>query len=489
MVLPSQGSRLRVQIQPIARDSPPEPDMASDVNPKPTKAGPAAPAAGRVRLGDAPVWIVAAVFAGLAWRQLEFVNTHAVNMMYGDQWDLYQPMFLGQGWWETYALQHGPHREGIGLLLTRALASASGWDSRWEAFAASILLIGAAALAVRLARLFGVARHSLLLAAVPLLFLNVHQYETFAGPVNLSYGSVPVLLLIAYCLCWFLSGSLWRLLAMGALTFLLIFSGFGLFAGLLTPAILAVEAVQAWRARERAHAAAAIMAIAITAGGWALFAWGYIFQPSAPGFRFPYEHPLEYFVFVGRMLGNFFGAAVMTRWEVCVGLAAAAGLAAISVGNAARCVSRGVAREPRSAVLFCLSTFTLLFCANCAVGRVFTSPIAPLAPRYATLLIPGGLAIYLQLEVLASGVASSWLAIAYTVLLVPATAAPRADEVNGANWFAEGRRSWKAAYLQTHDEAAADRIAHFIVYPLPLGPRLRYLEDRRLNLFEGLPSP
>jgi hypothetical protein len=126
--------------------------MPGDVKPNPTKAAPTVRMARQGGLRDAAAWVVAAVFAGLAWRQLEFVNTHAVNMMYADQWDLYQPMFLGQGWWETYVLQHGPHREGIGLLLTRALANASGWDSRWEAFAASILLIGAGALGLRLSR-------------------------------------------------------------------------------------------------------------------------------------------------------------------------------------------------------------------------------------------------------------------------------------------------------------------------------------------------
>jgi hypothetical protein len=463
--------------------------MANEFDRRTTEAAPTSPVARRAGFPGAKAWVVAAVFVGLAWRQLELVNTHAVNMMFGDQWDLYQPMFLGQGWWETYALQHGPHREGIGLVLTRALAIASGWDSRWEAFAASVLLIGAAALGLRLVRLFGVARNSLLLVAVPLLFLNVHQYETFVGPVNLSYSAAPMVLFMAYCLSWFLPGNLWRLLAIAALTFLLIFSGFGLFVGLLTPPVLVVEAVQAWRSRERAHVAAALAAIALTGAGWALFARGYTFQPSAPGFRFPYEHPLEYFVFVGRMLGNFFGAEVMSRWEVWVGLAAAAGLAAISVGNAVRCVARGVAREPRSTVLFCLATFTLLFCFNCAVGRVFTTPIAPLAPRYATLLIPGGLAIYLQLEALAARAGLRWLAIAYTVILIPGTSVQHADEVIGANWFADGRRSWKSAYLQTHNEAEADRISHFSVYPLPLGDRLKYLEDRRLNLFQGLPSP
>ncbi len=453
--------------------------MASNLNPK---------AAGAQKGAGVIPWIVAAVFAALALRQLRFVNAHAVNMMYGDQWDFYRPLFLGQGWWATFLQQHGPHREGIALVLTRALANASGWDSRCDAFAASVLLIGSAALALRLAWRFGIPVRSLSLAAVPLLFLGVHQYEAFVGATNLSYGAVPMLLFMALCLCWFMKGSLGRLLAIGALTFLLIFSGFGLFVGVLTPLLVLAEASQALRARERGHALAAAAALAVMSAGWIIFSHGYRFQPAAEGFRFPYEHPLEYVTFVGKMLGNFFGAAPLSRLGLVIGIAAAAGLAAIAARNALLCLRNGVAREPRGAVLFCLSAFTLLFCANCAVGRVFTGPIAPLAPRYATLLIPGALAIFLQLGALASRRAALGLAMAYTLLLVPCTTVRRPDEIAGADWFADGRRAWRAAYLQTHDEAAANRIAHFSVYPGPLGDRLRFLEDRRLNLFQDEPA-
>jgi hypothetical protein len=445
-------------------------------------ASPIAPTSGWGILRNIPTWIVIAVFAGLSWRELQLVNTHAVNMMYGDQFDIYQPMFLGQSWWETFALQHGPHREGAGLIFTRALAAASGWDSRWDAFAASILMIAAALLGILLARRFGI-RRSLLLAAVPLVFLNVHQYEIFVGAVNLSYASVPMLLFMAYCLAWFLENDLGRSLSLGFLTFLLIFTGFGLFAGLLTPPLLLVDAVQSWRAGRRTRAWWSILALAIAGAGWVLFSRGYVFQPAVSGFRFPYEHPLQYGVFVARMLGNFYGTAVLSAWQLIVGLAAAAALVAIAARNGYRCVARGVAHETESVVLFCLAAFALLFCANCAIGRVFTGPIAPLAPRYAALLIPAGLAIFLQLAQLRAHPNLAWLAMAYVVLLVPGTSIRRADEIYGENWYADGRRSWKAAYLRTHDEVQADQVAHFPVYPGPLGDKLTFLEDRRLNLF------
>lgn len=460
--------------------------MKNDPAPDRTKPG----AAGSlwIRFADAPAWAVGGIFAALAWRQLDLVNSHAVNVMYEDQFDIYQPMFLNLGWWDTFALQHGPHREGVGLIVTRLLSLVSGWNSRWDAFAASILMIAAAALGLRLALRFGVARNSILLAAVPFLFLNVHQYEIFVGAVNLSYGSMPMLLFMAYCVSWFLPRDVWRFAATGTLSFLLVFTGFGLFVGFLTPSLALVESVQAWRARERTRALLAFVALAVACLGWALFAKGYTFQPAVAGFRFPYEHPLEYAVFVGRMLGNFYGTEVLSSWQLVVGLCVAAALLGISVWNGIRCIVDGIAQNRRGVVLFCLSTFVLLFCANCAIGRVFTGAIAPLAPRYASLLIPGGLAIFLQLFTLRARRGYAWLSVAYLVLLIPGTSVRRADEIYGANWFADGRRSWSAAYLRTHDEAKANQISHFSIYPAPLGERLSYLEANDLNLFIPTPS-
>lgn len=448
-----------------------------------SKADPGEPAASRGLAGGAGRWIVAAVFAGLAWRQLHFVDTHAVNILYWDQWDLYAPLFDDQGWWATFALQHGPHREGVGLVLMRVLADLSGWNCRWNGFAASLAMIGAAALGVRLAVRCGVPVDSLALAAVPMLFLNLLQYEIFIGAVNLSHGAVPVLMFMGYCLCWFARSDGLRVLWVSALTFLLIFTGFGLFVGVLTPALLSAEVVQSWRAGRRITAGKAALGVAASGASWALFARGYTFQAAVPGFRFPYEHPSEYVVFVGRMLGNLFGAPMLSGFGLILGLGVAAVLAAIALWHGRRILENGVSREPRSVVLFCLAGYTLIYCANTAIGRVFTGQYAPLSPRYVTLLVPGGMAVFLQLALLGARRTLLWPALAFAALLVPACVLQRPLDAAGIKWYTEGLTQWKAAYLATHDEAKAEKAAGFPIYPTRVGGRLDYLEARHLNLF------
>jgi len=432
--------------------------------------------------------LLGCAFAILAVRQALFVNAHAVNILYWDQWDFYQPLFQGQGWWATFARQHGPHREGLGLIVTRLLADLSGWNSRWEAFAVLAIMASAAGLGVLLAEHCGMRGRLLLLAGVPLLFFNAHEYEIYVGAVNLSYAAVPLALLMAYCLSWFVRGTAGRMAAISVLSFLLIFTGFGLFVGLLTPLLLVTEAVQSWRSGERRHCAMALAALACSAAAWAAFAHGYTFQPAVAGFRFPYERPFQYLVFAARMLGHFFGTPLQSVQELITGSAVALALVAIAAWNGWRCLSAGVARSPRSAVLFCLAAFALLFCLNCAVGRVFTSAIAPYSSRYVALMVPAGMALLLQLGGLVRA-RYAWLALLYTLLLVPSTAFLRDYEASGANWYSDGRRAWKEEYLRTRDEAGAARAAHFPIYPAPLGERLKFLEDRNLNLFHDSPHP
>lgn len=429
------------------------------------------------------------MFVAVAGRQLAYVGRYAVNLMYGDQWAIYGPQFQGQGWWASFFFQHGPHREGLGIILTRLLANLSGWNSRGDAFAALALLFAAAVLAVGLARRFGAIRYPLLAAGLPLLFLNVHQYEVFVGPVNLSHGPMPVLLVVACSLAWFIRAPLPRHLVIGTVTVLATFTGFGIFLGVVSPVLVGVEAVQAGRKGKGADAGCAVLDLALIGLGWGVFAHGYRFQPAVEGFRFPYEHPAEYLVFVGRMLGNFVGLPVLSGAELVVGLGLAAALLGIALYHGTRCLRRTVAADPQSAVLFSLAAFTLLFCANCAIGRVFTGVTAPLAPRYVTLLIPGMLALYLQLVALAGHRAGYLAALVALSLLVPTTTRLQPFETVGTRWYADGRSAWKAAYLRTGSEAEANRVAGFSIYPASVEPQLRYLRAHHLNLYRDSPAP
>lgn len=425
-----------------------------------------------------------AMFALLAWRQHRFVDHYAVNMMFWDQWDFYLPFFKDQDFWSIFTRQHGPHRQGAGFLITHILANLSNWNSRWDAFGTSFSLIAAAVAGFAITVKCG-CRARFALPVVALVFFNLRQYEIFVGASNLSHGAIPVLLLMLYGLSWFVAAPVVRLALLSALTFLLIFTGFGIFAGLLTPLLVAIEAAHAFKDRQNLRASLALAALALTLVSWAIFVHGYKFAPAVDGFHFPHERPWEYFYFTGLMLGNFYGIPGYYFPSIVVGLLITAGLTALCAQHGWQILRHGIDGRRISVVIFSLSAFALLYCFNTAVGRVCLGiEAAPQASRYVTLMIPAGLAVYLGLTRALPRQAFA-MGVFYVGLLCAGTLVLRPSDWESIRWFHDGREAWKAAYLETHDELLANQRSKFQVYPIPgkITERLKYLEEHRLNLF------
>ncbi|HSV16687.1 MAG TPA: hypothetical protein VLI90_20650, partial [Tepidisphaeraceae bacterium] len=202
-----------------------------------------------IRWRHVSLLIAIVVLLALAGRQWHFVDQYSVNMMCWDQWDDYWPMFRGQGWWACFNFQPGPQRQGAGELLMRCVAAASGWNSRWDSFSISATLTAAAIAAMALVWIADV--RGVALIALPLLFFNVRQYQQLVADANVAHGAMPILLLMLYGLAWYARPITLRAALLVFLTFLLIFTGYGIFAGLLTPIVLIVELAQETGAGQR----------------------------------------------------------------------------------------------------------------------------------------------------------------------------------------------------------------------------------------------
>ena len=134
-------------------------------------------------------------------------------------------------------------------------------------------------------------------------------------------------------------------------------------------------------------------------------------------------------------------------------------------------------------------SFSLLFAASAAVGRLCLGPYAAFTSRYCTLLIPAFLAIYFYL------LSKSWrgmrnlILVLWVILLLPAAIfLPRMN----IHWFADGKRNWANCYVRTENIRYCDQSTNFVIYPHPeqtgLQQKLDYLEQHRLNLFAE-PAP
>jgi hypothetical protein len=429
-----------------------------------------------------PALAVTAVAVALGIRLFKFISDYSVNVLFFDQWDFLGPLFRGNAsLGELFFYQHGPHREGLGLIADYYLYPLTDWNVRAESFLIGACVFAAMLLALLLKyRLFG--RLSYGDVAIPLIFLTMAQYETFIGTPNAAYSAIPLLLILLYCLALTVKRYHLRYALCLLLNFLLIFTGFGLFMGAVTIGVFAVECYRRLRNVGEIPLGWPIGGMSVAAASLALFFIHYTFQPADSCFVFPNPDLAGYPRFVALMVAKFFGVVSPFRLAEAVGLAGILIALAMLAHLASKLVKEKSLRNMHL-VPAVLLTYSTLFALNTAIGRACLGPDAARTARYATLLIPGVTAFYLYLQSLTSPGIRRALTATFILLLIPGCLIVD----SAADWFAEGKRAWVDCYIRTGNIPGCDKATGFAIYPNPEQTRLKekldYLKARRLNLF------
>lgn len=440
------------------------------------------------------IWLLSIAFSLLiVARWWYYIDAYSVNIFFWDQWDFYASFFEHKNLWELFRWQHGPHRQGLGLIVAKAVAVLSGWNTRAEVFAIGGIVCFAMIVALALRARLG-QRLCWTDAAIPLIFLTPIQYELFAGTPDISYSSVPLLLLMLYCLVWVVGRGVARCGAILVLNFLLIYTGFGVFVGMITPCLFGAEALHAHRARDRKGLWLALTGVAISLLVTGSFFVGYQFSPAIAGFRFPIPEWWRYPQFMALMLANFCGVKGVTVLSYITGFFFLSLMGILAIVHTIRVLRPQVATAESSSdmIIAVLTAFTLIFCINAAIGRVPLGLSAAQASRYITHMIPGFLGIYLWLVTLPPGVLRRFLLVAAVAGLIAASFPLREADRSTLKWYYEGKTKWKAVYLQTENIETATRAANFTIYPSPeqtrLKQKLEYLKKEKLNLYLDTPA-
>jgi hypothetical protein len=429
-------------------------------------------------------WIIAGVFALLAIRLAVFVNRHAVNIIYWDQWDFLQGLFDGADAWTLFRWQHGPQRQGLGNLIIAVIYPATGWNGRADAAASGVVLLLAALAALWLVkRLSGSLRPWDIV--VPLIFLTTSSSETYVVAPNLAHGPLPVLLLISYALALTVSSHAVRCATVVVLNFFAVNTGFTLLLGGITPGLLLLFACgRQLTTRQRVIY---FLGAAASVGTLLLFLRGFVLNAATACFQFPHVRPWEYVPFTGFVLGRPFALrADDSLVPLLIGTVLATGMIGFVIYSASQAVrTRG--ESAFWAVTACLATFALLFAATTAVGRVCLGLLSASASRYIPYMMPGLLALYL---VIRRNVSTSPVAYALLPVFLVACIANEADSIsaNEAAVYFKYKQRWHDCYLSMQDIGACDAWAGHPVYPSPetthLQQKLDWLEERRYSLFQ-----
>jgi hypothetical protein len=407
---------------------------------------------------------------------------YAVNLFFFDEWDIYTPLFEGLPWWRIFVAQHGPHRQGLGVVVVTKIFALTDWDSRLQAFTIGTAIVLAMILATYLkVRMFGPIVVSDVI--IPITFLGLGQWEVILSGPGPSPQAFPLLLLIAYCLSWIGRNVLFRNIFILITNFLLIFTGYGIFIGGITISLFAFETYQSAKQRNRRQKRAAMLSLAIAAASLASFFYGYQFNAASDCYHFPYRNPAAYPVFMGLMYSRFLGIKRGLIFASAVGICVIGIISTLFVRHA-RMLWKYSLDNRQSVPIVILIGYSLIYSTAAAVGRVCLGLDTARASRYLTLLIPAFLGAYFGVLTIQNDRKRTLFTAFLFLALLPSSIQRNHKEIESFSAF---KRSWKECYLAHEDIRFCDAETNFQLYPCPecihLKEKLEFLKQNRLNLY------
>jgi hypothetical protein len=424
----------------------------------------------------------------LGGRLFQFISDYSVNVLFWDDWDFRRLFFLRDpGFKELFFLEHPPHREGLGLILDKFILPLTAWNTRSDSFLMGACIFGAMLLALLLKkRLLG--RIDYWDALIPAVFLVKSQWELFAGAPNPAYSAFPLLMLMLYALALIQRNYLARSVAVLLLNFLLIYTGYGIFAGALTITLFVFDSIQRRRGNLAIPAFAPPAGIAIACLSLASFFIDYKFDPAVDCFAASHPAVESFAGFLSLFLASYFGIKSNIVGATLFGALLLLLLIFVLAISLRRTWQDG-SRPSGALVSAMLLSYSLLFMLNVAYGRSCLGATAGQAPRYPTFLIPAFLSLYFFFLTTKPRWLKSIALAAFAFALIPG----HFHAVAGAEWYRKGKLAWADCYRKHEDIAFCDAAANFKIYPYPaktdLKRKLDFLKKNKLNLFSEPPTP
>ena len=424
----------------------------------------------------------------LSLRLLNFVSLYAVNLLFWDQWDFLTPLFEKQSLWTMFSYQHGPHRQGLGLLLTNLTANLSQWDTRAESISIALLVIAAMLSAFALKRSIHGAL-SLTDVIIPLAFLNLTQYEIFIGTPNPAHSAAPLFLSILYCLAWLIPNYGIKTLVVLILNLLLLFTGFGVFMSIITVGLFILESLRNVHLKQRGELVVSGLAVLLSVFSIGIFLVGYTFKPAVGCFASSKINLLNTLFFMSLMFSRFIrlGFSDLLIISKVVGFSLlSASIIVFSYHTYKLTQIHGHARRA-SIVIAVLIGYTLLFSLGTAIGRTCIGLEHAFSSRYVTLMIPAFLGLYLHIYSVSKVIPRKVLTGVFLLLMSVSLFSFSSSDLQIIDRLSVKKERWKRCFLEYESVEQCDKAVGFQIYPDAASTRLDwkldYLKQNDLNLY------
>jgi hypothetical protein len=425
------------------------------------------------------------LLAILAGRLVKLAFRYGVNIFFWDQWVFHQAdLFQKHSLWEMFRWQFGPHRLGLGPWLSTLVEPPFQWNSRAQAYVACAIVTIATLCALWLKkRLFG--RIEIWDIVIPIVYLSATQYDSLFITSDFAHGSLPLLLITLYCLAWTVQPEPLKYVLVLTLNFVTIYTGFGLFLGVITPLLIGFDY---WRnLRSRPNGALYLLTgLLVSCVSLGSFFIGYTLQPAVDCFTMRPKSPHLYFAYVSLMYANFWAKDVKPV-PMLIGVAVLLWLFWTLLHAVwATCGSEHLVWL-QNAISATLVAFSLLFAFNTAYGRLCTGLASAQASRYCNYLALGLFGAYLHLLTRRSSKLRQ-CSLTFVAIIFLATLPIRMGDRATMKYFSDIKRNWRSCFLSGGTIPECDRYAGFKIEPEPeavLDEKLQYLKRNHKNLFSG----
>lgn len=249
------------------------------------------------------------------------------------------------------------------------------------------------------------------------------------------------------------------------LGFVSTYTGFAIFAGPILLLYFIAETIRSFLYDEYRHRRCiASTAFVLLGVGFSSFFYGYKFQPSNPGFRFPHDPPWEYVVFIAKYWAHFFDLGRSRGFAFTTAVVVTVAFALTLWKYFTLFDKEDSDQRTRICVITFLMLFSMVFSLNLAVGRISFSINQGMASRYLIFMVPFWIACYFLLlgkQRLTGILAASILSI----LIFYGDQRFQNNSASELRKLAEGKHNWAAAYLEHRDIRKANEASNFKVYP------------------------
>lgn len=413
------------------------------------------------------------------------IYEYSVNVLFFDAWDFHHAFVLGYSPMQQFTAQFGPHRMGPGLVITGFLNDMSGWNSNWISMAIGIMMFLSAPVYLLVKyKLFG--RITFFDLSVFVIVLSLVQFEVFTISPFMSHSAVPALLTSLYVLSLFIRNLYARNILMLIINLNLVFSGYGLFAGVITILLFAIEIFSEIKSGKAQRAWVDFISLVLAIATLITFFIGYQMGYTENHTLILWGQPWKYLIFIFLVYAGAFGFMGYSVINVVIGMVAFVIVCVVllkSLFGLIRNHDATSANNMMDRVLFVMTAYPVIFVVALSIGRIELGYEVAGSSRYIPYLVPSFVAVYFYLNSLRFPLKAYAVPVFFVLMVF--LQINSFSSFGGMKYWSSKKLEWKINYLNTLDVKSADSLSNFAVHPNSVSTlkMLEYLKKNNLNLF------